>query len=315
MYFVRTKGMATLILLLLTLPVAAFDNTMDVEPDSASIHLTDADVAVVEAWATVTDVYLQPAPGDAEEVGAPAYLLQGAAQSQPLMSLENQVAGMFQTALVPAGRYNQLRIVMTEGCLRTDAGTVYATAGYEECGPADGVLNMPSYASVGLKILLNEIEVGDAGSAVTLSFDLSQAFGRATGKSWTMHPVIQGAGINLMAGVGATLSPGSVSLPSSVDLADFSATLLPAAGDSSRVGFADTDSDGVYELSFEARYPEDGPFDVRLNAPEDVSITVSPSSPATVSPPGGETATVDWVLQSVTVNDGGVECPWWVCGF
>ena len=314
MYFVGTKGMATLALLL-TLPVAAVDNTKDVEPDSASIHPAGAKVTVVEAWATVTDVYLRPAPGDDEEVGAPAYLLQGGAVSQPLLSLENQVAGMLQTATLPAGRYNQLRIVMTEGCLRTDGGTVYATEGYKQCGPADGVLHMPSYASSGLKILLNEIEISDAGAALSLDFDLSQALGRATGKSWTMQPVIQGAGVNLMVGLGATLSPGSVSLPSSVDLADFSATLLPTAGDSSRVGFSDADSDGVYEVTFESRYPDDGPFDVRLNSPEDVSITVSPSSPATVSPAAGETAIVDWELQSVTVDDGGVECPWWVCGF
>lgn len=313
MYFVGTKGMATLALLL-TLPVAAFENTMYAESGSTSVQLTDADAEVVEAWATVTDIYLQPASDDEDPAVEPVYLLKDVAQTRRMLDLEGDAASLIQAATVPAGTYDQLRIVMIEGCLKTDAGTVYATAGYEKCGPADGVLRMPSYAQTGLKVLLNEVEFTDGGPAMILDFDMSQAFGRATGKSWTMAPAISEAGFVLMAAIDATLSPGDVSIPSGVDLADFSATLLPATGDSARVDFADAGNDGTFEVSFGSKHPDDGPFDVRLNPPSDVSISVTPSSPATVSPAGGQTASVDWVLQSVTVNDGGVECPWWVCG-
>ncbi|NIS31221.1 MAG: hypothetical protein GWN73_13440 [Actinobacteria bacterium] len=71
-------------------------------------------------------------------------------------------------------------------------------------------------------------------------------------------------------------------------------------GDSSRVDFADDDSDEIYELAFRYLITDNGPFDVRLNAPEGLTVTVDPVSPATVDPASGETATVDWILQSAS---------------
>lgn len=315
MYFVRTKGMATLILLLLTLPVAAFDSTNDAERGSASTQPNAVPDRVVDGWVTITGVYLQRASDD-EDASNRVWLLQNASEVRGLMGLAGDVAEMVRNAAVPEGTYSQLRVVISGGCVATNGGDVFATRGYGECGPADGALQMPGYSRTGLKILMNEFEVTGSSQVMMLSFDVTQAFGAARGKKgWRMLPVIHGAGITLTAGIDVTLSPGSVDVPASVDMGDFSATLLPTTGDSARVDFTDGNGDGVYEVVFDFLQADDGPFDVRLNGPDDVTFEVRPATPATLSPASGEMATVDWVFQSLTVDDGGVDCPWWVCGF
>jgi hypothetical protein len=174
---------------------------------------------------------------------------------------------------------------------------------------------MPSYDASGLKVTFDEVEVASANRIASLTFDVSRAFGHAAGRrGWTMGPMIQGAEVAMTAAVAASLDPGTVSMPSDVELSEFTATLLAATGDSSRVAFSDADDDGVFELMFGYVLPDDGPFDVRLNPPDNVTIDVTPQTVVTVSPSGGELATADWLLQSVEKEDGGVSCGWWVCG-
>lgn len=310
MNFVHAKGMATLALLL-TLPVAAFENTAYAGPDPASPGPMD-DANVVDAWVHITDIYLQ---GGDDRGSDRVYLLENASETRSLMGLESDVASLVQGAMVPVGTYGQLRIVISEGCLRTADGTVYASRGYGQCGEASGRLRMPSYGKAGLKVLLNEIEVSAPSEVMRLDFDASQAYGRATGRNgWTMAPVIAGAGVTLTTAIEVSLSPGTTTIPTGVDLDQFSATLLPEAGDSARVSFADEDGDGIHELAFRSVDPEAGPFDVRLNPPDNVTVDVTPSTPATVSPMGGETAAVNWVLLSVTQDGGSGGCAWWICG-
>jgi hypothetical protein len=313
MYFGRMKGMAALALLL-TLPVAACDDSAtDMQFGSVSILLTDASGdEVVEAWVEISDMYLQQAPGDVDPVDSRATLLQNASQTYELLSLANDVAGLVN-ATAPAGTYGQLRIIIPQACLVTAAGSVYASEGYAQCGTADGLLQMPSYGGSGVKILLNKVDVTAGQENLLLDFDVSQSFGRLAGASgvWVMDPVIRGARISAAAGVHVTLSRGSVSLPDGYDLGQFSATLLPTAGDSSRVDFTASGSEGSFDVDFEFLLPENGPFDVRLNGPDGLEFEVSPDTPVTVSPVAGETSAVDWVIQSA--SDGGVICPTWVC--
>jgi hypothetical protein len=133
-----------------------------------------------------------------------------------------------------------------------------------------------------------------------LDFDVEDSYGKVAAQSntWVMHPVIHGGEIELTAAVGVTLDAGEVTLPAGFALDQFSATLDPAGSDSSRVDFTDGDGDGVFEISFDLLLPDTGPFEVRLNAPAGLDVTVAPATPASVSPGSGATATVDWVIQS-----------------
>lgn len=302
MKFSRAKGIGTLALLL-TLPVAACDDTTDAEFGEISLQLTDAaGEEVVEAWVTITDIYFQQESGENDPEGSRVYVLEDAVETHELLSLANSVADLVVGEEVPTGTYGQLRIVMSGGCIVTDTGSVFTTDGYTECGASDGVLNMPSFAQSGAKVLLNGLEVTGGQQVLLLDFDVKDSFGKEAGMSgmWVMEPVIHASDITLTGGIAVTLSEGDATLPTGFDLGQFSATMLPAEGDSARVDFADDDGDDTYELAFRFLIPGNGPYDVRLNAPEGLAVTVAPASPATVDPASGETASVDWVLQSAS---------------
>lgn len=299
---IRTLGVAALALLL-ALPMAACDDSTDTQFGTVSIQLTDAPgEAVAEAWVTITDIYLQEESGENDPVGSRHYLLENADETHELLSLANDVADLVVGQEVGTGTYGQLRIVMSGGCIVTDTGSVYATTGYTECGAADGLLNMPSFAETGAKVNLNGLEVTGGQQILLLDFDVSDSFGQEAGGSgmWVMQPVIHASEIELTSGIDVTLSAGDVTLPSGYELGQFSATMLPAEGDSSRVVFTDEDDDGTFELNFEFLLPDNGPFDVRLNAPDGLTVTTDPASPQNVDPGSGQTATIDWVLQSAT---------------
>ncbi len=224
------------------------------------------------------------------------------------------MGGVLATASIPAGTYSQLRIVIIGGCVETSEGSVFATADYGGCGEADGELRMPSFDASGLKVMFDEVEVTESGQLTGLSFDIAEAFGHGTGRSgWNMEPEIAASGFVLTAGIDVTLSEGSVTMPSGVELGQFSATLVPAVGESSEVSFVDANSNGVFEVTFQSLLPENGPFSVQLNPPSDVTADVTPSSPTMVNPAAGQVANVDWVLTNVTKTDDGVICGWWVC--
>lgn len=299
--FSRTKGIATLALLL-TFPVAACDGGTDAEFGSLSIQLTDAaGEEVVEAWVTITDIYLQQESGDNDPEGSRVYLLENGNETHELLSLANSVADLVVGQEVPTGTYGQLRIVISDGCIEVDDGTVFSSStGYDLCGARDGELQMPSFAQTGAKVLLNGLEVTGDQQIMMLDFDVEDSFGRETGGSgmWVMTPVIHASDITLTAGIAVTLDPGQVTLPQGYSMGDYSATMLPAEGDSSRVSFTDDNGDGTFELAFQFLIPGNGPFSVRFNDPDGLESAVDPASPVSVSPASGETANVDWVLQS-----------------
>lgn len=311
MTFIRTKGIA-LLALLLVLPLAACESGTDAQFGTVSLKLTDAmSEEVTEAWVTITDVYLQEESGEEDPLNSRVYLMEDGEETYELLSLAEDVADLVVGAEVSTGVYDQLRLVITGGCIVVgdgEAATVYGSSdSYDLCGPVDQRLHMPSYAQSGAKILLYNYEVVGGQQILLLDFDVSQSFGHEAGNSgmWVMHPVIHWSELGLTVGADVTLSPGEVTLPEGFDLGQFSATLLPTTGDSSRVDFTDVDENGIYELAFQYKDPDNGPFDIRLNAPEGLTVETDPASPVTVSPASGETAYVDWVLQSATEESSG----------
>ncbi|MFW5947234.1 MAG: hypothetical protein ACOCUW_01970, partial [Gemmatimonadota bacterium] len=85
MTFSRTTGIAAFALLL-TLPVAACDSGTDAEFGSLAIQLTDAaGEEIVEAWVTITDIYLQGESGESDPPQGRHYLLEGASETHELL--------------------------------------------------------------------------------------------------------------------------------------------------------------------------------------------------------------------------------------
>ena len=291
--------------------VAGCDGGTDSDFGEVSLRLTDAaGEDVVEAWVTFTDVYLQGEGGEQDPPGGRVYLLADVNESFELTSLANAVADLVEGVEVPTGTYGQLRVVMSGGCVETDDGSIYASSeDYTRCGgDITGELRMPSMQQSGVKVLLNGLQVTGGQHILLLDFDVEDSFGHAAGNSgaWVMTPVIHTSEIGLTAGIDVSLSAGDATLPEGFDLDGFSATLLPTDGDSSTVALMDEDQNGIYEASFLFLIPAHGPFEVRLDPPEGATVTVvGGENPVTVELDSGETAAVEFTLETVVVVEAG----------
>ncbi len=220
-----------------------------------------------------------------------------------LLTLSNDVMTLVDAATVPAGTYGQLRFVITGGYLDV-GGTIYASSPDYEGLPVGaivgGELQMPSYDRSGLKVVLpgGGLVIGDPPQTWLLDFDVSQSFGHGTGTDkWVMHPVVKATPIEQTGSVAVTLTVHSeASLPESVSVDMFQATLTPAAGgDVVVLPLDDLDGDATFSATFQ--YLAAGDYLVSFQAPPVVTMfDVAPAIPATATVAGGATVTLDFLL-------------------
>lgn len=257
----RKLGSYAILLLPLALALGGCDSFADPENGSITLLLTDAPGDVRQAWVTIDRIYLQSGAG-APTAGTPGVDLMTDDITVDLMTLADDIEGLVEDAVVPAGVYAQLRVVVTGACVvvETDVENqfdVYATSGYTQCGQATGILQAPSLAQTGIKVLMDggAVEVSGNQQVLLLDFDVSQSFGRSTGgMGWVMEPVIRGGEIGLTASITANLSTADgVSLPAGITLGDFVADLSTEEADAA---FTDPDGDGVYSAVFEYILPD-----------------------------------------------------------
>jgi hypothetical protein len=285
-----------------------------------SILLTDAPGDLRAAVVTITDVYLQPAEGEnAERV----YLRQGAAITTDLLTLQNKVQELVSEKPVPAGHYEQLRLVITGGYIEVEqaggSSAIYASSpGYEGL-PAGarvaGELQMPGFARSGLKVMLTGGTSEENDGAVTVAgeqtllvdFDVSRSFARPAGNSgkWIMRPVLKATPVQSAASLTVSLSLGSgVQLPSlgsaAVALSAFQVTLTPAAGgDAKTAALTDANADGTFEASFP--YLQPGEYRVGIAGPTGITFQTDQALPLTVTVGTGASATAAFKLSSVAL--------------
>lgn len=318
----RTPRPSLLLLLAGALALGACDDAGTVSPgdDSArlSIFLTDAPGDFEAAVVTITDIYLQPGEGeDAQRV----YLLEDAAVTTNLLELSNDALELVESEIVPEGTYEQLRFVITGGYIAVEnesGGTdIYASSADYEGLPAgaevDGELHMPSYAQSGLKVRLpgadgeddGALTIQDEQKILLIDFDVSQSFGKQAGNSgrWVMRPSLEATDFQTSGSIDVAVTlADSVTLPvvdsAQVTLADFSATLTPAAGgDAKVVALADEDGDGVYAAEFVYLFP--GDYALGIAGPDGLTITADPAVPQTVTLGSGAEVSADFTITSV----------------
>lgn len=296
----------------LMLPLAACDNAADAEFGEVTIQLTDAPGEnVVEAWVTFTDIYLQGESGEDDPAGGRVYLMEDGEETEELLSLANAATTLAAGREVPTGTYGQLRVVMSDACIRvedgTENGTVYSSDDlYTRCGAVDGHLQMPSMQQSGAKVILNGLQVTGGQQVLLLDFNVEESFGHMAGNSgmWVMTPVIHTSRIELTGGVDVTLSAGDVTLPEGFTLDQFVATIDSESDDPATAEWTDANEDGVLEAVFQFLNPDLGPFTLTLTGPDGLDWTVEPAAEQTVDPASGGTVDVDWVLQSASVSGG-----------
>jgi hypothetical protein len=269
-----------------------------------TLLLTDAPGDFEAAVVTISRIYLQ---GDGRTV------LLDEPVTYDLLNLRNDLATLVKGMDVPAGRYQELRLVIDGAYIEVEqvgGGTrIYASSPDYAALPAGaevvGRLEVPSMGESGLKIKVpgGKLDVGEGEVIVLLDFDVAESFGHAAGRSgqWVMSPVIEATDVTFGGHVMARLQLGtSVVLPpvggQTMTLASFTARLTPAGGGADRdVVLSDTDGDGVFEALFKGVAP--GTYNLTFVPPTGLTATFDPTLPRTVVVVAQQTTT-----ETVTVT-------------
>ncbi|HZI02732.1 MAG TPA: DUF4382 domain-containing protein [Archangium sp.] len=283
---------------------------------SVTVKLTDAPGDFKAAVVTISEVYLQGQGG--------RVVLSNEATTTNLLTLANDTKDIVKDAIVPEGKYSELRFVISGAYIEVEqedgSSHFYATsndyAGLPEGATVSGILQTPSFSSSGVKVKFDgDVEVAGEQKVILVDFDVSQSFGkeRGQGDKWVMKPVIKGADIVFSGSVDVTLAKGEgVTLPTvdgtALTLGAFRATLKstePAADGAAEpaaeeLALTDLNGDGVFEASFKFLVP--GNYELSFAAPEGVSFTTNPSVPVAITIGSGTIQTQAFVLTSASVS-------------
>jgi hypothetical protein len=280
---------------------------IDRGPATLTIQLTDAPGDIQAAVVTIAEVYLQGSGGRT--------VLRSTPYTVDLVPLATTSTVLLEDVPVPEGNYEQLRFVITGAYVGVEdaaGGTqLFATSPDYEGLPAgvavDGTLQLPSYSTSGLKVILPNggLQVPSTGTvSLLVDFDVSQSFGHPAGRSgmWVMHPVIKATNVTGGTTLTATLALGSgATLPAGVTLADFSATLAPASAPGTvlaSLGFSDPDGDGTFTAAFGFVLP--GDYAVDIVKPGGVTgVTIDPAVPYAYTAVVGPGTTLAFTVEPV----------------
>ncbi|HEY6925535.1 MAG TPA: DUF4382 domain-containing protein, partial [Steroidobacteraceae bacterium] len=263
------------------------------------------------AVVTISQVYLQGTGGRT--------VLRNTPYTVDLLTLAGTSTVLLENVAVPAGTYTEMRFVVTGAYIQVEqaggGSRIYATApdytGLPPGATVDGPLQLPSFATSGLKVQLPAggltLPAGTVGLMV--DFDVTQSFGHQAGNSgmWVMHPVIRAMGVTQGTSLTVTLVLGSgVTLPAGVTLGDFRATLAAASAPGqvlATAAFSDPDGDGTFAARFGFVAP--GADVVNLEVPSAVGgVTTTPAVPFAFTAVAGPATTLAFSVTRVTA--GGV---------
>ncbi len=273
-----------------------------------SIRLTDAPGDLKEAWVRIDRISLKGGPADSASSGS-VDLLATRTDWVDLLTLSGgRTSELVNGAVVPAGRYSELRMVVCEAYVVENDGDVYATrdAALPAGVTADGTLHIPSGCSSGFKIKFkgNEpVELSGSSTIMTVDFDVSQSFGHQAGNSgrWIMHPVLHATTVGFAGGIGGTVSVAQgVALPTCGGGPVAVTAFVPQATAGAETFTSAVAADGRYGITVGAgTYTMAYAPALSFANGDSLMVTAAPSVPtATVA--SGATATVDYSITAAT---------------
>lgn len=284
--------------------VAACGGNDSPGPGSVTLKLTDAPGDFAAAVVTIERVYLQGAGPEVE--------LFSGKRTVSLLDLTNETVDLVTDAVVPSGRYQQLRFVISGGYIAVEeadgATRIYASSpdyeGLPQGAQVAGELRMPSFATAGLKVnLLGGLEVSGDRKVVLVDFVVAESYGHVAGQSgaWVMHPVVHAGELTLSGGLQVTLAPASgVTVPAGVvAVLSYGAVVddLPVTVTES-ITLTDANLDGTHEGTFRFVFPRE--FQLALQPPAGFTMTTTPPSPVTVTVVANTDQTVPFTLNAAT---------------
>lgn len=178
-----------------------------------SVRLTDAPGDLKEAWVRVDRIYLKGGPADTASGGSVDLMTTRTDWVNLLTLSGGRTAELVNGAVVPAGRYSELRFVVCEAYVVARDGKVYATSNAQlPAGVTSaGQLQMPSACSSGFKVKFPKdapVELENESTILTVDFDVAQSFGHQAGNSgrWVMHPVLHATSVGFAGGIGGAVA-------------------------------------------------------------------------------------------------------------
>ena len=314
----RTRRMSLNVLaavgLALTGAACADSSTGNAADGRITVLLKDAPGDVKAAVVTISQVYLQGS-AEGDDPGS-RVILRDTPITTDLLTLANSTAELVKDGVVPAGTYGQLRFVITGGYVEVDNGngttSIFASspnyAGLPQGATVAGALQMPSYATSGLKVNLpgGSVKLDAEQTVVLVDFDVSRSFGKEAGASsrWVMSPVLTATELAFSGSAKVTLTKdAALTLPTingtAVTLGQFKATLTKSGGTPTELPLTDADNDGTFEADF--KYVAPGDYSVDFVAPAGITaFTTTPAHPATVTVTSGGSVSFAAVLNGVT---------------
>lgn len=291
--------------LALTLPFAACDDGTGASADGTmSLLLTDAPGDFLQAVVEIERIELIGSGG--EDGGAVVLFEPDNPFVTDLLALSNDVATLVEDGVVPEGTYAQLRFVIPNACIEVEGenqtSTIYASSGFQECGAADGPLQMPSFEASGLKVNLpggaSRVE-GDS-KVILLDFNVAESFGQVAGNSgqWVLNPVIRADEVSFSGSLSVELVAAQDAGFDAVNgsLADFQARL---EGETVPVAFTDDDQDGTWTATFDFLIPDTYQVTVELVDGVEYTFATDPESPQSVELGSGSDAVASFTVTSV----------------
>ncbi len=273
-----------------------------------SIRLTDAPGDLKEAWVRIDAITLKGGPADSAQGGS-VDLLDTRTEWVDLLTLSGgRTAELVNGAVVPAGRYSEMRIVVCEAYIVADNGDVYATRDAElPAGvTADGELHIPSGCSSGFKIKFKgdePVELASESTIMTVDFDVSQSFGHQAGNSgrWIMHPVLHATAVGLAGGIGGTVSVAQgVTLPTCGGAPVAVTAFVPQAAAGTEMHTSAVEADGRYKITVgPGTYTMGYAPSLSFANGDSLTVTAAPSV-ATATVASGGTAVVDYTISAAT---------------
>jgi hypothetical protein len=295
--------------LLAALAMAACDGGTGANGDArVSIRLTDAPGDLKEAWVKIDRIYLKGGQADSAGGGSVDLLTTGTDWVDLLTLSGGRTAELVSGAVVPAGRYSELRLVVCEAYVIARNGDVYATSDTElPAGvTADGTLQVPSGCSSGFKVKFqgdDPVELASESTIMTVDFDVSQSFGHQAGNSgrWVMHPVLHATAVGFAGGIGGTVGVAQgVALPTCGGAAVAVTAFVPQATAGTETFTSAVAADGRYAITVAPGTYSMGYAPALSFANGDSLMVTAAPSAASATVASGGTATVDYSITAAT---------------
>jgi hypothetical protein len=197
---------------------ACDEGTLAPSQGTIVVFLTDAEGDVKEVWVQIEEMYVRGNGERFDLLDEPTDWIELTALAQSSLELVDGVE-------LPAGTYQELRMVLGDAVLVTMTDEVFKTPGADhpayEADPEDGLLNCPSCSQSGFKVKLpgGGFELTADGYVMLADFDVSQSFGRERGSSsqWVMDPTIHAAALQAGGSISGTVALAAGLVPTCPD--------------------------------------------------------------------------------------------------